>query len=190
MEENRSFILSVVAILCFVIIAGVLFIQNNSLSKQISLGLQTLAVNQQNDITAVNNKINSLEEKINLPAEKVIATTTKENSQVLYENTKYGFRVVVTDKCSKGYFSVKETKNHDELDLELSVSVPGDKDWGGPWFSWGIISVDGYNKMEADEIRDKPSIELTLKNDYLVVWYSPQDGPTRPEGCFLDIEKI
>ena len=64
MGENRNFILSTVAILCFVIIAGVLFVQNNNLSKQLNLGLQTLMVNQQNDITAVNNKINTLEEPL------------------------------------------------------------------------------------------------------------------------------
>jgi len=77
MGENRNFILSIVAILCFVIIAGVLFVQNNSLSKQVSLGLQTLSFNQQNDIIAVNNKINTLEEKIN--TKQIVTSTLTEN---------------------------------------------------------------------------------------------------------------
>lgn len=182
MGENRNFILSIVASLCFIIITGVLFIQNNILSKQISLGLQTLSINQQNDIVAINNKISSLEEKINTPVE--------EGAVVLYENINYGFRFVNSDKCDKGYILVKETENQ-----FISVFAPGNKSWvqntnNAAWVSYEIMSLDDYNKMELDEIYGKPEIVLTLKNNYLLVKGAIQDGPEVPVDCSWEIEKI
>ena len=182
MGENRNFILLVVAILCFVIIAGILFVQNSSLSKQLNLGLQTLMVNQQNDITAVNNKINALEEKLSRPAEK--------NSQIIYENRDYGIRFVNSDKCDKDYLMVKENDSQ-----SISVFVPGNKSWvensgNAAWVGYQIMSLDDYNKMEADPINGKPEIVLSLKNNYLLTKGPVQDGPEIPGSCSWEVENI
>jgi len=199
MGKNRNFILVAVGILFFVLMGGILFAQNNNLSKQMNLGLQTLSLNQQNDIIAVNNKITALEEKMTKPVEDGVAITTttkdavttiKEGMRVLYENTKYGFRFINSEKCDKGYILVKEGKSQ-----FISVFAPGNKSWvantnNAAWVSYQIMSLDNYNKMEEDPIQGKPEIALTLKNNYLLIKGAVQDGPNVPSSCLWEVEKI
>ena len=131
----------------------------------------------------------------------MITTTTKENSQVLYENTNYGFRIITTNKCEKGYWVIKETKQKDDS-ISIFVLAPKNKSLQiytppGSFKDYLIASRDYYDEMTPDPISEKKlDIIEVLKNDFLLLGtINPtiQDSyvdPKIPVECVYQIEKI
>jgi len=127
----------------------------------------------------------------------VVVNVVKKNDAVVYSNTKYGFKLTTASNC-KNQFKVEETPDQKTGGITLDVYPLLSKEWpsNSVWYSYGVMSETAYNKVVSDAIANVdsligkpvyPSLVATLKNNYVIAKYDPQDGPSDLGDCSLNI---